>query len=284
MKYEKVSGFSDEIASDINTQFKVLKKLGIKYFEPRGVDGKNISELSEEEAEKLYEKARSCGILASQIGSPIGKIKIGEDFGPHFKKFCNTVRIAKILKTKYIRIFSFFGSGEGAFREKERKEVLLRLEKMIDYAAAEGVVLLHENEKDIFGEKAAECLYLMEKLSCDNFGAVFDPANFVQVGQDTKEAFSMLKPYIKYVHIKDAVSDTGAVVPAGMGNGNVEYILKDLFCGGFDGFLSLEPHLGSFVGLENLEIGDAMKNIPSGGEGAFTVAANALDKILEGIM
>ena len=34
MIYEKISGFSDEIDSCIVTQFEVLSKLGIKYFEP----------------------------------------------------------------------------------------------------------------------------------------------------------------------------------------------------------------------------------------------------------
>lgn len=285
MNYEKVSGFSDEIAADTDTQFKVLQKLGIKYFEPRGVDGKNISELSEAEAKALYEKAQKYGISASQIGSPIGKIRIDEDFEPHFKTFCNSVKVAKILKAKYIRIFSFFGRDNGnAWTEEEKREVLSHLKKMIDYAAEEGVTLLHENEKGIFGESAKECLYLMKELSCDSFGAVFDPANFVQIGQDTKEAFLMLKPYIKYVHIKDAVSGSGKVVPSGMGDGNVSYILKNLLSDGFDGFLSLEPHLGSFEGLENLEMGDLMKNLPEGGEGTFTLAANALDKILKEIM
>ena len=47
--YEKISGFSDEIAEDIDTQFRVLKKLNIKYFEPRGIDGKSIADLSDAE-------------------------------------------------------------------------------------------------------------------------------------------------------------------------------------------------------------------------------------------
>lgn len=40
MQYFKISGFSDEIASDIVTQFEVLNRLGIRYFEPRGINGK----------------------------------------------------------------------------------------------------------------------------------------------------------------------------------------------------------------------------------------------------
>ena len=153
---------------------------------------------------------------------------------------------------------------------------------MLNYAKENDVVLLHENEKDIYGDIADRCLEIMEKLSCENFKAVFDPANFVQCGQDTKKAYEMLKPYVEYMHIKDAKTD-GCVVPSGYGEGNVEFILSDLFQSGYDGFLSLEPHLGSFDGLANLELDDKMLNLPKGGEGTFTLAYNALKEIVEKI-
>lgn len=65
MKYGKISGFSDEISSEIVTQFKVLNKLGINYFEPRGADGKNISELNDDEIKDLKEKMRKYKIKVS---------------------------------------------------------------------------------------------------------------------------------------------------------------------------------------------------------------------------
>lgn len=288
MKYNKISGFSDEIASDIKTQFEVLGKLGIKYFEPRGVDGKNIADLSDDEAAALKEKMDEAGIKVSSIGSPIGKIDIKDDFAPHFALFKRVVAIAKILDTKYIRMFSFYNSTP--WTEELNEEVFARLSQMLSYAKENDVILLHENEKGIYGADAPHCLELMQRFYCDNFKAVFDPANFVQEGQDTREAFKMLKPYIAYMHIKDALPEKltaneeyFSVVPSGYGVGNVEYILKELFADGFDGFLSLEPHLGSFEGLAGLELDDKMTNLPKGGEGTFTLAFNALTDILEKI-
>ena len=280
MNYNKYSGFSDEIASDIKTQFEVLGRLGIKYFEPRGVDGKNISELTDGEAMELKEKMDAAGIKVSSIGSPIGKIDIKDDFEPHFELFKRVVAIAKILDTKYIRMFSFY--NDTGWTPKLRDEAFLRLGRMVSYAKENDVILLHENEKGIYGDNAAHCLEIMREFYCQNFKAVFDPANFVQENQDTKEAYEMLKPYIAYMHIKDAKAD-GTVVPAGYGEGNVEYILKELFAGGYDGFLSLEPHLGSFEGLSSLELDDKMENLPKGGEGTFTLAYNALSEIIERI-
>ena len=155
---------------------------------------------------------------------------------------------------------------------------------MIDYAKENDVILLHENEKNIYGDTADRCFDLMNELHCDNFKAVFDPANFVQCGQDTKKAYEMMKPYIEYMHIKDAKFEDGSVVPAGYGDGNVKFVLSELFGSGYSGFLSLEPHLGDFEGLANLENGDIMKNLPKGGEGTFRLAYNALSKLLEEVL
>ena len=277
MSYSRISGFSDEIDRGIVKQFTVLNKLGISYFEPRGVDGKNISELSDEEVKALKANMQKYGIKVSSIGSPIGKMFLSEDFDAHFETFKRVVKIAKELDTKYIRIFSFFHSYD------ERDTVIEKLKMMIEYAKENGVVLLHENEKEIYGDTIERCKDLMDTLYCDNFKAVFDPANFVQCGQDTKKAYEVMKPYIEYMHIKDAAASDGSVVPSGYGDGNLEYILTDLLKSGFDGFLSLEPHLGSFEGLAKLEMGDIMKDLPESGEGTFTVAYNALKNILDRI-
>ena len=282
MKYALISGFADEIAGDVDTQFRVLGKLGIGYFEPRGIDGKNIANLTDEEVERLKGKMKACGIKASSIGSPIGKVKLEEDFEGHFRQFQRVVEIAGQLGAKYIRMFSFY--HEGGAEWTEGAEVLSRLGRMIAYAAERDVVLLHENEKDIYGDTAERCADLMEELGCGHFRAVFDPANFVQCGQDTWEAFEKLKGHIAYLHIKDALLADGRVVPAGVGDGNVERILRSLLETGYDGFLSLEPHLGSFDGLKDLELDDKMLNLPPGGEGTFTLAFQALEGILERIL
>lgn len=296
MKYDRISGFADEIAEDVDTQFRVLNKLDIRYFEPRGIDGKNIAELSDGEVAALKEKMERCGIKASSIGSPIGKIRLDEDFQAHFEKFQRVVDIAERLDAGYIRMFSFYpperpdsaaGEGDGAAHEwtaGEREEVIRRLRRMTAYAGERDVVLLHENEKGIYGDTAERCADLMRELGCRHFQAVFDPANFVQCGQDTKEAYEALRNFIAYVHVKDAREEDGNVVPAGAGDGNVGHILKGLLDSGYEGYLSLEPHLGSFSGLAALELDDKMQNLPQGGEGTFTLAYRALEDILDKII
>ena len=239
-----ISGFSDEIDAGIIKQFDVISKLGIKYFEPRVIDGKNVSNLNKYETATLKKIMGCYGITVSSIGSPIGKIKTTDDFDAHFDLFKNTVEVANTLGAKYIRAFSFF------MPENEKPEdytgfVVEKLGKMVEYAAQNGVVLLHENEKGIYGNIAVRCKTLFEQIKSDNFRAVFDFSNFVECSQDTLEAYDMLKPYIEYIHIKDCIKN-GHVVPVGFGDGNVEAILKDLYKNGYDGFLSLEPHLSNY--------------------------------------
>ena len=275
----KISGFADEISPDITVQFEHLNKLNIEYFEPRGIDGKNISDLTLDEAHALKHKMDKYGIKVSSIGSPIGKIFITDEFEPHLDKLNHTIQIAKILGTKYIRIFSFFiPKGEDA--NNYRGEVIKRMKAMTDIAEKQDIILLHENEKEIYGDIASRCVDVIESVNSPSLKAVFDPANFVQCAEDTIKAYDMLKNHIEYMHIKDATSD-GTVVPAGHGKGNVEYILTELSKKNYSGFLSLEPHLGCFEGLANLELDDEMLKLEKSDASKFTLAYTQLKKILD---
>ena len=280
LKYH-ISGFSDEIDSGIKVQFEHLNKLGIKYFEPRGINGTNISALTLDEAKQLKETMDKYGINASSIGSPIGKIGIKDEFEPHLEKLAHTIEIAKILGTKYIRVFSFFIPKEDD-PAIYRDEVMARMKAMTALAGREGVILLHENEKDIYGDIAVRCKDILDTVDSDNLRAVFDPANFVQCGQVTyPDAFELLKPHIVYMHIKDAFFEDGKIVPAGYGEGHIREILSDLAAKNYNGFVSLEPHLGVFGGLEKLELDDSMLQLEKSDAGKFTMAYKALEKILE---
>ena len=275
----EISGFADEIAEDLKTQIEVIKKLGISHIEMRGVNGKPLVEHSLEEVKEVKRQLDENQIKLSSIGSPIGKILITEDFEEHFELYKKTVEIAKIMETPYIRMFSFF-IPEGEEPEKYKSQVFERLQKFADYARDHQVVLLHENEKEIYGDNAKRCLEIMKEFYGEHFKAVFDFANFVQCNQDTREAYQLLKPYISYIHIKDAKAESGIVVPAGYGDGNVEEILKSLLEEGYEGFLSLEPHLTDFTGFGTLEQNGELEQRKMSGEEAYTTAYRALKEIL----
>ncbi len=277
MKNYILTGFADEIDPMMQKQYALLHKLGIEYIELRGVNGKNISELTEDEIKSLKLQLDRENIKISAIGSPAGKIKITNDFKEHFEMFEKLLSFAAILDTRYIRVFSFYMDGD---YETLKDEVFNRMSRFVDAAEKADVVLLHENEKGIYGDNLERCLQLMERFYGDNFKCTFDFANFVQCGVDTLEAYKALKPYIEYIHIKDALYDGGHVVPPGMGDGRLKDILDNAFSDGYHGFLSLEPHLSHFHGLDKLENGEIDKKDKIPGEVAFTTAYNSLLEIL----
>lgn len=122
MRYPKISGFSDEIAEDVDTQFAVLGKLGIRYFEPRGVDGKNIADLSEEEVSRLGQKMEEKGIRVSSIGSPIGKVKLEEDFGKHLNSLSGWWRLRRSWKRSIsVCSASTMKAGPTGARQRDRR-------------------------------------------------------------------------------------------------------------------------------------------------------------------
>ena len=174
----KFSGFSDEISQKIDEQFTHLNKLGIQYFEPRGINGTNIASLTEEQLAELKGKMEEYGISASSIGSPIGKIQITDPMEPHLEQLKWVIHIAKTLGTRYIRVFSFFMPKEedpACYRE----EVMRRMKQMVELAEQEDVVLLHENEKGIYGDTALRCKEIFDEIPSEHLKGVFDPANFV---------------------------------------------------------------------------------------------------------
>ena len=209
IKEYKISGFADEISGSLDKQVEGLNSLGIEYIEIRGVDGNNIIFHKQDMVERIKCRLDAAGIKVSSIGSPLGKIGIDEPFEKHFEDFKRAVEVAHYMNSRYIRMFSFYVpqkeslENEGKW-EEIKKEVFSRIGRFVDYANDNDIILLHENEKGIFGEKAPECLELMQNFYGDHFKAIFDFANFVQAGQDTLEAYELLKDYIEYIHVKDA--------------------------------------------------------------------------------
>ena len=282
MEHIILSGFSDEIAPELDLQLAAIREWGLSHIELRAADGVNVSDFSTEKGKEVKNKLAGAGVSVSSIGSPIGKIGIEEDFAPHLEKLKRTLEIQKELGAPYLRMFSFY-IPQGRALEDFREEVLDRVGCMAEEAGRWDSVLLHENEKGIYGDNAPRCQDLLEQLAGPHFQAVFDFANFIQVGQETLPAYGLLKPYVAYVHVKDALLSTGAVVPAGQGDGHVRDILTDLLGGGWKGFLSLEPHLTDFAGLAALEQDPQKRGSALDGKSAWKLALDSLKEILAGI-
>jgi sugar phosphate isomerase/epimerase len=148
----RLSAFADEISPDLDTQVETLLREGIRHLELRSVWGKNILALSDAEVETVRATLGRHAIKVSSIGSPIGKINITDDFAPHLAAFDRTLQVARVLEAPFIRIFSFF-MPHREDPARYRAQVLDRLQEIVRRAAGSGVTLLHENEKEIYGDR-----------------------------------------------------------------------------------------------------------------------------------
>ena len=245
MKNFNLCAFADEADGTLSGQIAALKDNKIGLLEIRGVDGKNISEITLPEAKEIKKRLDDGGIKVWSLGSPLGKVDIKDPFDSQLELCAHLVELAQVLDAPNIRMFSFYGTnGEPSFESA----VLENLNKFVQKAKNSGVTLCHENEKGIYGDTPGRCAAIHKNLP--DIKSVFDPANFIQCGVDVVSAWDKLASYVKYVHIKDALAD-GIVVPAGHGAGNIPYILKEFAVGG--GTLTIEPHLHVFDGFSKLE-------------------------------
>jgi sugar phosphate isomerase/epimerase len=252
-----LSAFADEISPDLDVQLETLAQESIRHLEFRGVWNKNVLDLTDSEIATVKSRLGQRGVGVSSIGSPIGKIPIVDDFAPHLDRFRRALEVARMLEAPYIRIFSFFipaGDDPAYYRD----EVLERMASLVGEAEGSGVTLVHENEKEIYGDIPSRCLDILTQINSPILRAAWDPANFVQCGvRPHTEGYGSLRPFIVYVHIKDALLASGQVVPAGQGDGQVRETIAALRASGFDGFFSLEPHLvaaGTFSGFSGPDL------------------------------
>ncbi|MBC7237459.1 MAG: sugar phosphate isomerase/epimerase [Chloroflexi bacterium] len=264
-----LSGFADEISPDLETQFQVLKDLGLRYVELRSVWDQNILSIDDAGIAKIQDALQKYDIRVSAIGSPIGKIKIDDPFEPHLRAFRRALELAERLGCRYIRLFSFYvPEGEA---DAYRGQVMERMRALLEEARGHDVVLLHENERHIYGDIPRRCRDLLQTLDSPQLRMTFDPANFIMCGvRPYSEAYPLVQEYVEYLHIKDGLLDDKRIVPAGQGDGEIRPLLRDLNARGWKGFLSLEPHLsqaGEFRGFSGPEL--------------FGVAVNALRVVLQ---
>jgi sugar phosphate isomerase/epimerase len=252
-----LTGFADEISPELEEQLETLAQESMGYMELRSAWNTNVLDLSDDELDRIKAATAQRSIGISSIGSPIGKVPVTDPFGPHLERFRRALYAADVMESPYVRVFSFFvpeGQEPGHYRE----EVIDRMGIMAGEAENSGVTLLHENEKEIYGDVPSRCLEILAGVGSPALRAAWDAANFVQCGvRPYTEGYASLRPYVEYVHVKDALSGSDSVVPAGEGDGQLPDTLSALRASGFDGFFSLEPHLasaGTYSGFSGPEL------------------------------
>jgi len=268
-----LTGFADEASPDLSQALDCFQSNGLKHIELRSVEETNVLKLTDDKLSEISDTLEARGFKVSAIGSPIGKVKLDVSWEDHQADFRRAVEVAGRMSAPFIRLFSYYPAGD-SFVEGDREEIIRRLGEQAKIAADAGVTLVLENESNIYGESGAACADLLSAVNHPNLRMAFDFCNFVykRTEDDVRDCWDLCKEYVVYFHIKDCVKGTDNIVPAGQGDGKVEEILADAVAQGFEGFLSMEPHLsrgGQFGGFTGPEL--------------YTEAINALKTILDRI-
>lgn len=255
----KLAVFGDEIAREIATQIEVMQSEGVRALELRAAEGFGVLDLAGAVRDEVRQRLTDGGIEVFSIGSPLGKVDITAPFADELERLRIAIDQAHCFGAPRIRVFSFFmPDGDWA---PWRAEVMDRLAQMAAVAAEAGVMLCHENEARIYGERVAQCADIMATVGGPAFRAVHDSANFVCAGEAAyPDGYEAVAPWLEYVHIKDYRD--GQCREAGAGDGRMPELFAALQRTGFDGYLSLEPHL-------------------EGGPEAFRRAARTLKRLLD---
>lgn len=267
----RLCAFSDEASDSLEGQIAALLRNNIKLTELRSVGGVNVKDFTNEQAEAYAKQLAESGIRVWAIGSPLGKTDISKDFAEYEKTVRRVCEIANIFGCDKIRVFSFYN----AYCQSEK--VFENLCRMVKIADGYGITLYHENEKGIYGDTAERVAAIKKNVSGLKF--VFDPANYVQVGEDVAAALDRSGADAAYFHIKDAIKTTGEIVPAGEGNGEIEKLIT-LVKG--DKVFTIEPHLSLFkayAAIDDTELKN--KYHFNTNDEAFDFAVNALKSLLK---
>ena len=261
-----ISAFADEIDPSLDVQMEVCRSHGIRHIDVRGIDGLNVSKFTVRQVREYARQLHDAGFAVPCVGSPLGKIRIDEDLAAHLDLTKHCCRLAAIFHAPYVRVFSFYGPPGGDIAD-HRTAVMDMLARMAAVAADANVVLLHENEKAIYGSTPDQVKDIFQSVQSPCLKGIFDPANFIEEHIAPYEGAWLdgLAERTEYFHIKDKVrAEDPTCVPAGEGSGKLDRILADAKARGlFDrsgrnggGYLTLEPHMkeaGAFAGFSGPE-------------------------------
>ncbi len=246
------SGISDESGQTIDTQIRAHQELGWNHMELRLVDGENITAISDAKLDEVYEKLAAAGMQVSCFGSAIANWARPITCDPQIDIDDLKRAIPRMhrFNCPFIRVMSYPNDPNHPLPEREwRNEAIRRMGVLADMAEDGGIILAHENCSGWGGQSAENSNILLAEVDSPALQVVFDTGNPVSYGQNAWEYYQAVYDSIVYVHIKDIrkVNGEDHYVYCGEGDGCVREIVGDLLANGYDGGLSIEPHLAAII-------------------------------------
>ncbi len=240
-----LSAISSEISLDLEESLSEMKRLGMRWADLRFVGGEvNVAELTDKQLDDGEAIVKKYGFQVGCLVTPIAKVPIEEPWESEKKLLVRSLEVAKRLKAKYIRIFTYYAT-EGKTKAECRQPIMQRMKQLAQLAEAAGVTLLVENDGGLFGETVEECVDVFQTVNSPRLRMIYDPGNLIVLGIDpSTESLQKAKPYIDCIHVKDYPKGQhpGRALLAGQGDSQWESILRQVKAWNYSGLITLEPH------------------------------------------
>jgi len=258
----KLTGIADEAGASLDVQIQVHQELGWDSIESRGVefDGVkgNLHEIPDAVFDKVVAHLEEKGMKVSGFGSLIGNWakKIGDDFSITEAEIDRAIPRMQRLGAKLIRVMSYAVCKDADGKDLEEQfadERIKRLRIINQRFADAGLTVVHENCMNWGGMSPTYVQRMAEAVPGMKW--VFDTGNPVFIDdrdkpghkQDAWEMYQAVKPFMAHVHVKDGIWDKAkndaVYTYPGEGEGQTERIMKDLVDTGYQGYISIEPHV-----------------------------------------
>ncbi len=252
------SGIADEAGQSLQTQIRAHRELGWNFIEVRNVDGVQFTDISDTKFDECCAQLEAANLKVSCFASGIANwaTKISDDFHLSIHTLERTIKRMQRLNTKFIRVMSY--PNDGFSDDDWRDEVVRRFKEMGARAEAANVILVVENCDGWASTSPENYARFFELVNSPNIQAVYDTGNPASHGDiNTWNWYQAAKPHLAYLHIKaHTTGDNAQHTWPDVGESFVEETLRDLFAAGYDGFVSIEPHLKAVV-HEGKTISDA---------------------------
>ncbi|MFW5798730.1 MAG: sugar phosphate isomerase/epimerase family protein [Planctomycetota bacterium] len=250
------SGISDEAGQPIDAQIKAHKELGWDYIELRNIDKVNLTDVPDETFEEILGKVTDADLKISCFASQLCNWSrpITGDFQLDVDELGRTIPRMQKAGTEFIRIMSYPNDKDNPLPDDQwRDEAVRRIKHLARMAEDGGIMLAHENCNGWGGEGPENSLRLLELVDSPALCLLYDTGNPVGHGQDPWAYFRGIREKIAYVHVKDGVfkEEGGSKWRfCGEGDGKVPEVVQSLVDNGYDGFISIEPHVSAIVHLD----------------------------------
>jgi sugar phosphate isomerase/epimerase len=252
-------GIGDEAGNTLDTQIAASQELGWRQIEMRGVEvpgfpKANFHDIPDKAFDLAVERLEEAGIEVLCFGSTIMNWakKLEDPFDLTIAEVKRCLPRMQRLGSKFVRIMSFKPADD---ESRIPREVFRRVREVTDRFRDAGIQPVHENCMNYGGMGWPYTLDLLEQAP--GLKLVFDTANPVFNADRTKarpwpqqdpwEFWTHVKEHVVHIHVKDATwnpakKDADYNWP-GEGQGRVADILRDAMESGYQGGVSIEPHM-----------------------------------------